>query len=309
MRRPGENPLALGAALVGRKPGPVERDVAGRLRPQQRGVGLDCRGDVGHRVARRVIDRDEFGRVACRRFGFGNHHRDRVADMPDDVAGQRRPVRHDEPIAVRHRRGNRYISDAFAFEVGGGEDGENGGLSRCLARVDAADGREGMGRAHEHRMRRAGGALIVGEAARARQQPRVFVTRLERKGSSRIHCSHLQIAAEHSSGALSLNRACRCCSNARVTRSARPQARWRGKPGCCHSRAEAPRLHVSRRRASHSAHARIARPADQRDRSRHAARRLLCRRQVGITISFGMLDIVNIAHPAFIMLARTSPTS
>ena len=30
---------------------------------------------------------------------------------------------------------------------------------------------------------------------------------------------------------------------------------------------------------------------------------------VGISISFGMLDVVNIAHPAFIILAPTSPIS
>ena len=30
---------------------------------------------------------------------------------------------------------------------------------------------------------------------------------------------------------------------------------------------------------------------------------------IGVSISFGMLDIVNIAHPAFIILAPTSPTS
>jgi hypothetical protein len=67
-----------------------------------------------------------------------------------------------------------------------------------------------------------------------------------------------------------------------------------------------PDLELSDQPAIHSliGHGRgngLAGPGGQRGRRRDSAGRLL-RRGDGVTISFVVLDIVNIAHPAFIML-------
>ena len=79
---------------------PVEREIARRLRPDLRRAGgerVDRRGDGRQRL---VVDHDQIGGVARSRKRLGDHQRDRFADMDNAVAGQGRPVRHDQRPAI-----------------------------------------------------------------------------------------------------------------------------------------------------------------------------------------------------------------
>ncbi len=167
MRRRGENRRdrrAVGAAEAV----PVERDIARRLGPELRRLRQHRGGDIGHRIARLVIDRDKFGGVARDRLALGDDERHGLAGMADAVAGQRRTMRHDQPGAVRDRAGEGHVADAGLRHVGGGQHRQHARQRPRRARIDAADGGEGVRRAHEHGMRLTGDAVVVAETARRR---------------------------------------------------------------------------------------------------------------------------------------------
>ena len=90
----------VAAVGVGHRTGPVERDVAGRLGPKLRRIGLERRTQIRDRVQFLIADRDQLGRILRRREALGDHQRDRLAAMHHAVARKRRTERHDELAAV-----------------------------------------------------------------------------------------------------------------------------------------------------------------------------------------------------------------
>ena len=95
------------------------------------------------------MDIDEFAGVLRGKRALGDHHRHRLADMHDAVAGERRTVRQDElgAAAARHRRVPRNIADAL--HVLRGEDGNDAGCVRCRRNIDTDDAGKSVRRTHE----------------------------------------------------------------------------------------------------------------------------------------------------------------
>ena len=83
---------------------PVEAEIARRLVPYLRLARIEGVRGVDDGGQRLVIDRDQLGRVARRGGALRHDHRDRVADMPHPVAGDRRMRR-------QHRRRSVAIGD------------------------------------------------------------------------------------------------------------------------------------------------------------------------------------------------------
>ena len=69
--------LAVG---IGRR-GPVEGDIAGRLRPELRRAGRDGGARIGYRGQRLIVDRDLLAGVLRRLGADRDHHRHRLAYM------------------------------------------------------------------------------------------------------------------------------------------------------------------------------------------------------------------------------------
>jgi hypothetical protein len=85
----GEDRIELGAFLgLGAERMPVDGEIALRLRPDLRHAGLRCTGDIGHRIARRVVNLDQFGGVARLCLRLGDDQRHRVADMARAIASK-----------------------------------------------------------------------------------------------------------------------------------------------------------------------------------------------------------------------------
>jgi hypothetical protein len=141
--------LARIGGRIGRKARPVDRDIAGSLRPDLRSTLLDCRAQVDHGGTRVVIDGNPFGCVLGRIERVRDRHGDGLTHMAHGLAGEGGPVRNDELAAAapRERRMLRYVADAF--EVSGGEHGVDAAHLPRGSRVDGTDIGEGMGRAHE----------------------------------------------------------------------------------------------------------------------------------------------------------------
>ena len=143
----------LGRHLVGigGEPGPVDRDVAGRLRPDLRRAGLHRFAQIGHRIGRRVVDLDRLGAVLRRGEGLADHHGDRLADVAHALAGQRRADRHDQlgAAASRHRRVLRQIADVRRLDVGRGDDRDHALDGQRRLGVDRLDVGAGVRRADE----------------------------------------------------------------------------------------------------------------------------------------------------------------
>ena len=140
------------------------------------------RRDIGDRIARFVIDRDELGAVARDRLALGDDERDGLAGMADAVAGQRRTVAGRQ---ARRRSGPGVASvtlpmPACSMSAAVSTARTPGSASAALV-VDAADRGKGMRRADEDGMRLAGGAIVVAETPGAGQQTAVLVARLERQ--------------------------------------------------------------------------------------------------------------------------------
>ena len=85
---------------IGGKSGPVDGQVARRLRPDLRRAGDERGAGVGYPRQRLVVDGDEFGGVLRRGGALADDHRDRLTDMHDPRRGERRPVRRDQRLAA-----------------------------------------------------------------------------------------------------------------------------------------------------------------------------------------------------------------
>ena len=88
--------------------------------------------------------------ASCAASGaLGDHHRDRLADMHDALAGERRPVRHDELGAVAAGTGGwRPILPTPSMSLRGQHARPR--PARCAPpSIDADDAGEGVRRAHE----------------------------------------------------------------------------------------------------------------------------------------------------------------
>ena len=136
---------------IGREPGPIHRQVVGRLRPQLRSARAHCAKQIDHRLQRFVAHLDQLGGILRNNEGLGDDHGDRFAHMHHPLAGERRPVRNDELLAAPAGEGRMAsdIADAGGLHVGGGQDGEHAlGAPRPL-HVDRADVGKGMRGSHE----------------------------------------------------------------------------------------------------------------------------------------------------------------
>ena len=65
--------------------------VGAKLFMQDRGIRIERLGGVGQSRQRRVVDLDRLGGIQRLISGFGDHHGDGVAHMPDLAAGEDRP--------------------------------------------------------------------------------------------------------------------------------------------------------------------------------------------------------------------------
>ena len=146
----------------------LEAHIVGKLRPDLRGAGLQagCRRDHGGQGG--VVDVDTLRRVARLVFGFGDDHRDDLANIAHDIARDHR-LRHRH-LGRTHRRqrglvralGQRrtHLPRQTAEPVGVGFcAGEHGEHARHRARgsgIDCDNSRMRMDRTHEDRMRLAG---------------------------------------------------------------------------------------------------------------------------------------------------------
>ena len=147
----GENLVdLLGVAVrIGIRPRPVDREIAGRLRPHLRRAVAQRFARVGDRRHFLVFDRDQLGGVLRGGRALRHHHRHRLADMHRPLAGQRRPVRQDQPLAAapRHRRMPAEIADPV--HVLRGQHADHAGRLQRRRGIDADDAGEGMGRTDE----------------------------------------------------------------------------------------------------------------------------------------------------------------
>ena len=117
---------------VRRRAGPVDRDIAGSLRPDLRCARANGLAQIDRGGALLVLDGDELGGVLRGGERLGDHNGNGLAHMAHGRAGKRGAVRNDELLsaAAGKRRVLRHVADAF--HVGGGEH--------------ADDARRGLGR-------------------------------------------------------------------------------------------------------------------------------------------------------------------
>ena len=160
---------------------PIDRDIAGRLRPQLRRAVTQCIARVGDRREFLVFRVDELGGVLRRGEGLRDHHRHRFADMHDAVERERRPVRHDECGAVASGDGRVAADTADTVEILAGQHPDHAGRLGGRLDVDAHDLGEGVRRADEIgiglvRQRRIGDVTAV-----AAHQRVVFDAAFERR--------------------------------------------------------------------------------------------------------------------------------
>jgi hypothetical protein len=155
-RRTGE-----GGGHVAPAAASAHQQVVGPALVQARRVALEGRVDVDHRgqglVRRHHEVRAVLGRVAI----IGDHGRHRLPHVADAIARQDRPVRRPARLYVHGVRAH----DGHPVEVGAGDhfaDARGAGRAR---RVDRADARMGVGRAHKGDVERPGELDVVDVAA------------------------------------------------------------------------------------------------------------------------------------------------
>ena len=134
-----------------------------------------------------VTHLDRLGGVHRLRLGLGDHHGDRFADMARLVGGQQQ-MRADEHRAAAGRgelhvvfglrqRIVRNGLEPIGRAIGAGEDAEHARHRFCPRRIDRDDARMRIRRAHHRRIGLAVESEIVGEAAIAGDEPRIFLAR------------------------------------------------------------------------------------------------------------------------------------
>ena len=154
----------------------VAGDVARRALPDLRRAGLERVLDLGDRRKLLILDIDQLEGVLrlLARVGDDGHHG--LSDVAHHLVSQRTAGGHLGLAAVGRRKHRREgeVTHTFLFHVGPGVDRDH---ARCLfgcGSVDLQDFCVGMRRPHEHNMRLIGPREVVGEAARAGQEPVVL---------------------------------------------------------------------------------------------------------------------------------------
>ena len=158
---------------------PIEHDVVRRFVVQHRGAGRDGGAGIGDGGQAVDFGEHRLGCVARLLGGFGDHHGDGVADVAHLLAGQRVLQRLRPGAAVTVRTGDVGLHrlDAGLDQVGLGEDGAHAGHRGCLFGVQGGDGAVRHAAAHHHAVELAGQVEVVGVAALAAQQHRIFLAR------------------------------------------------------------------------------------------------------------------------------------
>lgn len=174
MRCAGERGLHRGGVAHGL----VECEVGRELGMDQRRVGRERRPRRYHRRHRPVVDRDRFGGGGGLGPSFGDHHRDRIADVAGDArreTGAERLV-HRPAIGERDAGDARQPAQAFARPVGAGQDRADAGHRRGAGAIDRADRGVGVGAADENSVEwcRRSRRDVVDEAAASGQEAVVF---------------------------------------------------------------------------------------------------------------------------------------
>ena len=172
-----DDPVSPGEGRLGRRAVAGLEDVAdvvGTLVPHRRGAGLGGLRGRGHRRQRLVVDLDEVGRVLGLGAGLGDDERDRVAHVPHAVAGETPMGAGEHRRAVRALALERHGHRAEAVDVGAGEDGEDAGRAPRRRRVDRAEPRVRVQRAHDHGVRLEGDVDVVEVATASLQEPDVL---------------------------------------------------------------------------------------------------------------------------------------
>ncbi len=126
-------------------------------------------GDDGQRV---VLDQDVLGGVDHRVAVVADHDGDRIADVLDDLLGQRPVLRHGDVDAGRdpgHRE------PRLELEVAGDQHREHAGPGLGGLGVDRDDPGVGLGRAHERRVQQARQDDVVDVGGAAGDQARVLL--------------------------------------------------------------------------------------------------------------------------------------
>ena len=159
------------AVRVGRR-GPVKTDIARRVGPELRRARLESIAHVCHRIECIVIDDNLLGGILCDGRAGSDHHRHRLANMHDAIAGQCRAMRRHRLLTptARNRVRMRDRMIMRGFEVSSGENCGHALHRFRRRRVDANDPGEGMRRAHEIGRQRAVRLDVIAIAALPAQQ-------------------------------------------------------------------------------------------------------------------------------------------
>jgi hypothetical protein len=169
----GDDDLAA-VEQIGRQGGRVAEgggDVAARGREEHERSWVRGAGHVHDRGQFVVVDVHQVRGVLALVPLLGDHHRQRLADVPDHVAGEQR-LAHLSVDHARHRRGGR----AEIGQVMAGERGDYPGRLERGADVDGPDPRVRRRRPDEVDVAGAGQAQIVGVDAAGGQEAGVFCT-------------------------------------------------------------------------------------------------------------------------------------
>ncbi len=139
---------------------------------QARRLGGRRGARIHHGRQRLIIDRDPFHRIERLRVGFGDDRGDRLAHMAHLAARERKARRlgHRLPVMGADRPQRPHRPDAVRRHVGAGEHRDHPGRRVRARRVDAADHRMGVGRAHQHAVQRARHIQVGHEAPAAEEK-------------------------------------------------------------------------------------------------------------------------------------------
>ncbi len=210
-------------------------DVVGGLRRHRRGARSRRGHDVDDRGQFLELDADRLQRIACRVPRLGDHRRDRLADVANELVRERTARRtHRRPAVGAAKVGRRrYRLDARAGELGAGVDREHARHGARRSDVDGDDAGVRVRRAQEGDHRLARGRHVVGEAPEAAQQRRDprSARRRGRCRSGRRRRSAMN-PREWSFITLAASPTCPC--RARPSRRADRDGRWpRRRPARC----------------------------------------------------------------------------
>ena len=136
---------------------------------QRRSVGVERLLDRDDRIENAPIDHDEVGRVLGPRPRLGHDDRQRIADEPGPVVGQR-PERRPQQLG---RRAQLHLADVRA-QVPTGQHRDDAGRPTGLGRVDGDDVGVRLGAAHERGVQHAGQVHVGDVASLAGEDPVVL---------------------------------------------------------------------------------------------------------------------------------------